>query len=359
MKTDRKKLNELLQGIVHVADRKPTIPALANVVARDGVLTASDLDVTMLVPFESDIEFCVNATQFSQLINRLTTDEIDLSMGKNFWLTIKAGASKYKLAGLDPSDFPVVATGDKEDGKIEMDFEALQSIVRRTLIASTQHPSKWVLDGIQLTALDEGDRVEAVGTDIARVSVAQDIGFGDLNCFVPHKLCLAILRSTYKGSVIMEQSRNSLLLTLGDSALMGRKVSGKFPDMDKFMAAQGGPLSKTTLPVSALQSAVQRALLTASKDRQTSFQRVDVKLEDGMLVVLSEDSDAGMTEDVTRVEYTNDPITFGVQARFLIDMFNSVITDTIELNWHGQSKGVFFYAGSDYHVIQPLIQLNR
>ena len=104
----------LAQGI---ADRKSTMPMLANVLLRTQgknqlLVAATDLNVSLTAELKStnasEGGITLGAKNLYELIANAPGDEIALKKADNHWAEIKSGKVTYRIVGMPDRDFPKV-----------------------------------------------------------------------------------------------------------------------------------------------------------------------------------------------------------------------------------------------------------
>ena len=110
--------NEFLRGLylAHgIADRKSTLPILANVLLRtegkDRILCgATDLNVTTLASLSAKVEkeggLTVAARQLYEIVKGLPTDEVRVRRTEQNWAEIRSGKVEFKVVGMPDRDYP-------------------------------------------------------------------------------------------------------------------------------------------------------------------------------------------------------------------------------------------------------------
>ena len=109
---------EFLRGLriaQSIADRKSTMPMLANVLLRvsgeDKILVAAtDLNVSVSAELTSSNReeggLTLGARALHEIVANMPGEEISLRKAENNWAEIKAGKVSYRLVGMPDRDFP-------------------------------------------------------------------------------------------------------------------------------------------------------------------------------------------------------------------------------------------------------------
>lgn len=110
--------NALLKSLGHVqsvVERRNTIPILSNILIETAdsnlSLSATDLDLSIVETTAADVASAgattVSAHTLFDIVRKLPDgSDVELSLGDNQKLEIRAGRSKFTLACLPKEDFP-------------------------------------------------------------------------------------------------------------------------------------------------------------------------------------------------------------------------------------------------------------
>ena len=123
----------LAQGI---ADRKSTMPMLANVLLRTQgknqlLVAATDLNVSLTAELKSNNAseggITLGAKNLYELIANAPGDDVLLKKADNHWAEIKSGKVTYRIVGMPDRDFP------KVPDHREAQYATLESAVLREM----------------------------------------------------------------------------------------------------------------------------------------------------------------------------------------------------------------------------------
>src|SRR5437868_6561178 len=175
-KKDLLKIVARMQG---VAERKSTMPVLANVLlAVDGTnalrLAATDLYLSLLGRIPADVSkpgsVAVSAKDLFERVKMMPDGPIVITSQDNATTTIKAGGSarRYTLRGMPGDDFPPLPTPAEGSPSLALDVDVLQELIAKTHFSISTDETRAHLN----SALFEwdGDVVRMVTTDGHRLS---------------------------------------------------------------------------------------------------------------------------------------------------------------------------------------------
>ena len=243
-----KKLKEQVGALQGILARKATIPVLSTIkidalTNGDLVMTATDLDVSLIIEQETDIlrpgSICLNGRKLGDITATFPNEPVHLKLDdKGEKVEFRAGQFKSKLSGIQSEQFPEVARVKGESTKIPAGifYEGL----RRTILAVTEDNKRFTINGILL--LIEDSTFKMVSTDGHRLCyfrMATTAGRGNnLRCLIPIKAARELksllfdeLRINQKADIKIK--KGSLLeFEIGNKTMTAREISGAFPNWE-------------------------------------------------------------------------------------------------------------------------------
>ena len=163
---------KILKGITSVINgvaSKTTMPVLEGILIQTNdnelKLTSYDLEIGIEYILEAKIEeqgnTVVNAVMFSEIIKRLPTSEIKLSINNQNLLEIECEGSLYKLATMNPDEFPELPKINV-DNSIEIEQTTLKNMIRKTIFAVSTETHRPIFTGCLFEIKDNKINVVAV-----------------------------------------------------------------------------------------------------------------------------------------------------------------------------------------------------
>ena len=111
---EKDKILKAINSVVKGVASKTTMPILEGILIQtidnEIKLTTYDLEIGIEYIIESQVEVqgstVVNAIMFSEIIRKLPDTEINFKINENNLLVIECEGSLYKLATMNPEEFP-------------------------------------------------------------------------------------------------------------------------------------------------------------------------------------------------------------------------------------------------------------
>ena len=339
LKADRATLLKALAHIQSVAEKRNTIPILANVLiaAKDGrlSLTATDMEIAVIEEIAAGVSregaTTAPAAVLYEIVRKLPDGaeiEFDHS-GGDAPLALRAGRYATSLNVLAIDDFPSMVAGNLPH-TFRLPSAVLRGLIDRTRFAISTEETRYYLNGIYLhtTEAELGPVLRAVATDghrLARVQTELPEGAAGMpGVIVPRKTINELRKLLDEASEDVELSLSDtrIQFTVGSVMLTSKLIDGTFPEYERVIPRDNDKILR--VGKKDFSDAVAR-VAAISQERSRP---VKLSIERNLLTLSAASPDQGTAKeelDEGRVSYDSTPLEIGFQARYLND-----ITDQIE-----------------------------
>ncbi len=338
-KADRATLMKALAHIQSVAEKRNTIPILANakIEARDGQLsfTATDMEIAVVDEVAASVarngSATVPAATLYEIVRKLPDGaELEFEVaGESGQLKLRAGKYATSLVTLPVEDFPNMTTGQLPH-KFSISSLALRGLIDRTRFAISTEETRYYLNGIFLHAAEGpiGKVLRAVATDghrLARVEEPAPEGASGMPGVIIPRKTVAELRKLLdeeSGDVEVGLSDTRIQFKAGHVTLTSKLIDGTFPEYERVIPRENDKVLR--VGKKDFSDAVARVAAISSERSRP----VKMSLATDLLTLSAASPEQGTASeelDADRVKYGSEPLEIGFQARYLND-----ITDQIE-----------------------------
>jgi DNA polymerase-3 subunit beta len=339
LKADRATLLKALAHIQSVAEKRNTIPILANVLiaAKDGrlSLTATDMEIAVVEQIAAGVSregaTTAPAAVLYEIVRKLPDGaEVEFDHGGgDAPLALRAGRYATSLNVLAIDDFPSMTAGSLPH-KFRVPSGVLRGLIDRTRFAISTEETRYYLNGIYLhvAETDTGPMLRAVATDGHRLARVQtevpDGATGMPGVIVPRKTIneLRKLLDEAADDVELSLSDTRIQFLVGSVMLTSKLIDGTFPEYERVIPRDNDKIMR--VGKKDFSDAVAR-VAAISQERSRP---VKLSIERNLLTLSAASPDQGTAKeelDEGRVSYDSTPLEIGFQARYLND-----ITDQIE-----------------------------
>lgn len=357
---------EFLRGLylAHgIADRKSTLPILANVLLRtegkDKILCgATDLNVTTIATLNAKVEkeggLTVVARQLYEIVKGLPGDEVRVRRTEQNWAEIRCGKVEFKVVGMPDRDYPKLPS-IQEAETFKVDSATLREMIAKTIFSVSLDETRQHLSGVLFES--DGATARMVSTDGHRLSkVGRALPGGPklaAGVLIPRKGVIELRRAieNREAPSAIGIHQGNFVLKADDVGLSVKLIDGQFPPYEQVIPKDNE--RAVVLSRLALLDALKRVALMSS-DKTWG---VRIGVEKGKLLVESDNPDLGAAREEIDVPYKGTPVQIGFNARYFIELLSEIETPEVRLELSGElDPGVVRPAdGSDYvGVVMPM-----
>lgn len=318
-----KKFKEQIGALQGIFARKETIPVLGKIKIDAGtrgdlVMTATDLDVSLIIEQEVDIlqpgTILLSGRKLYDIAATLPGGEpVHLKLDKSSErVEFRAGRFKSRLSGTESEQFPEISRVKGES--VKLSATVLYEGLRRTAFAVVDDAKRFTINGILL--LIENSVLKMVSTDghrlcYFRVGTAVGESANDLRCLIPIKAVRELvrilaeeIRANSKAEVKVRKG-GQLEFEIGNKLMTAREVTGNFPSWEMVLPKNFDYFAE--LKVNDLRNALSRVGVMADDvHRRVEF----VFYPDRVLLETKSPETGSSTEEVSctfqKLEQTSD-----------------------------------------------------
>jgi DNA polymerase-3 subunit beta len=370
LKADRATLMKALAHIQSVAEKRNTIPILANVLiaVRDGRLsfTATDMEIAVVEEVAASTSrngaTTAPAATLYDIVRKLPESaEIELDHpGGDAQLALRAGRFATSLVVLPVEDFPSMTAGQLPH-HFHLPSLVLRGLIDRTRFAISTEETRYYLNGIYLHAtVAEGARMlRAVATDghrLARVEEALPEGAETIpGVIIPRKTVgeLRKLLDEDSGGVEIGLSDTRIQFKVGPITLTSKLIDGTFPEYDRVIPRDNDKVLR--VGKKDFSDAVGRVAAISSERSRP----VKLSLQPHLLTLSAASAEQGTASeelDGDRVQYDSTALEIGFQARYLNDITDQ-ITESVEFRFADGSAPTIVRDASDESALYVLMPM--
>ena len=315
-----------------------TIPALEGILFSAGngylTLTGYNMEMGITTAIEADIEqpgeVILSARYFSEIVKKMPSDEILVSVDENLMCTVKSGFSKFSIVGMSSNEYPELPA--LSDG-ISFSFhsELLENMIRMTRFAVAKTDEKPMYTGI-LCQLEQG-KITMVAVDGYRLAIRKENITNDLELkfIVPEKTLSEILKLLPENDSLIQISvgKRHIIFEIGHILVVSRLLEGEF--IDYKTAVPPNHTTAVLVDTRTLLDSIDRVALLIN-DRAKVFIKC---IFDENQIKASCESAIGNADDRIDAEIEGDRIEIGFNSRYLLDALRAVETDKVLLEMSG------------------------
>ncbi len=291
---EKDKLLKAINSVVKGVSSKTTMPILEGILIQTNdneiKLTTYDLEIGIEYIIESTVEeqgnTVVNAIMFSEIIRKLPDTEITITLNDKNLLVIECEGSLYKLATMNPEEFPELPRINIENS-VELEQKTLKSMIRKTIFGVSSEENKPVFTGCLFEI--ENNKLNVVAVDGFRLAWASNFleeKNSDFKAVIPGKTLNEVNKIILDSFDLIKIgiSKNQALFEMENCKVVTRLLDGEFLNYRNVIPKEW----ETRIRVNKrdLQECFERiSLISASSTEKEKKYPVKISIEVGKITI--------------------------------------------------------------------------
>jgi DNA polymerase-3 subunit beta len=296
--------NPILEGIKLTAeDNKLTL------VATDGELA---IEKTIVADVKIEGETVVPGKFFSEYVRKLTSEQIELTLGENNRLKLKYTDSEVFIQCMNVLEFPNIQKIESEE-YFEIEKSELKDIIHKTIFSVSLEDTRPVLKGCLFEVSD--DKLTSVALDGYRLALAQKpikTATAKVSLIIPGRSLneMSKLLDDSNETIKVYMQKNYVMVEENSTKVITRLLDGDFINYKQIIPSEF--TSTVTVNRLQLEDALERASILARVSNDNS---VKFNIKENGLNLQARSEIGNVDENLTIVLDGND-LTISFDARF-------------------------------------------
>ncbi len=366
----QKHLAHGLSIVSRAVSPRSTLPVLANVlIATDeGRLRLSATNLEMGITcwigakIEADGATTVPARTFSDLVNTLSDQQVDLSLGEALTLRVECGPSSTSVKCIDAEEFPPMPVADMSGG-IVINVADFKEMIQQVAFAASSDEARPILTGVLMQV--EGEEMTLSATDGFRLSVRKarlsSPAPAPMRVVIPARALSELARIAGDGeetlTMMLLENRNQVVFRLKDVELVTQLIEGNYPDVTQIIPRSYQ--TRAVLSTNAFLKACKQAEIFAREG--SLIARLNIlpggEMQPGTVEISGQSEEIGSSRNLVEASIEGPPILIAFNVRFLRDVLEVINTPNVALETtRGDAPGILRPIGDEQflHVIMPM-----
>ena len=338
---EKEKLLKGINSVINGVASKTTMPVLEGILIqtndKEVKLTTYDLEIGIEYIIECDVKeqgnTVVNATMFSEIIRKLPDTEITISINENNLLEIECEGSLYKLATMNPEEFPELPKINI-DNSIEIEQNLLKNMIRKTIFAVSNEENRPIFTGCLFEV--ENNRLNVVAVDGYRLALKTNVLNSPANNFhavIPGKTLNEINKIILDSfdTIKIGISKNQALFEMENCKIVTRLLDGEFLNYNNAIPAQWE--TRIRVNKNNIQNCFERIILISSSsiEKEKKYP-VKISIEIGK-VVISCTNQTGDAKEEIYVSTEGKNLEVGFNPRYFLDALKVIEDEEVYIEF--------------------------
>jgi len=361
---------EALNNLQNLTNKKGTLAILSNVLIESTnnglILTGTDLEVglRLFVPAEIQDEgsLTLPAKKIFEIVRESGSETITIEETDNSWVLIRAGLSKYNLAGMASDEFPEFPEYE-EESFISFESHIFLELIDKIIysIANEQENiysltavlfEKEVRDGTSYLKMisSDGHRLSIMEKDVA--ANLDEMQLNEVT-LIPKK-GIQEWKKFCEGRDALEVSfeQKQLVLRDEDAVMIIRLKHGEFPKYSAILEAVQLENCMEIQRIPFLESLKRINLFT-----EDLFHTIQLKIENNLMILSSQNADLGNAKDEQSISYSGEPLSLGFNCRYFIEALQVMESETVEAYINSNNSPCLMKADDDVGFISIIMPM--
>lgn len=321
-----------LNSVTKAVATKTTMPILEGILIQTNdnevKFTTYDLEIGIEYIINCEVQeqgaTVVNAIMFSEIIRRLPDSEIKITLDEKNLLVIECEGSLYKLATMNPEEFPELPQISIENS-IEMEQNALKDMIRKTIFAVSTEENRPIFTGCLFEIKNNKLNVVAVdGFRLAWKSKFLQNKINDFSAVIPGRTLNEInkiILDSYD-TIKIGVAKNQALFEMENCKIVTRLLDGEFLNYASVIPENWE--TRIRVDKNAIQNCFERiSLISSSSIEKEKKYPVKVNVDIGK-VTISCTNQTGDAKEEMYVTTEGKNLEAGFNPKYFLDALRAI-----------------------------------
>ena len=332
-----KAINSVVKGVAS----KTTMPILEGILIQTNdkeiKLTTYDLEIGIEYVMDCDVEeqgsTVVNAIMFSEIIRKLPDTEIYIRLNEKNLLEIECEGSLYKLATMNPDEFPELPKIEVENS-IEVEQNTLKNMIRKTIFAVSTEESRPIFTGALFEI--ENNKLNIVAVDgfrLALRSIYLNKQSNNFSAVIPGRTLNEVNKiiSDSFETIKIGVSKNQALFEMDKCKVVTRILDGEFLNYKNVIPSSWE--TRVKVNKNNIQNSFERiSLISASSVEKEKKYPVKVQVDIGK-VTISCTNQTGDAKEEIYVSTEGKNIEAGFNPKYFLDSLKAIEDEEVYIEF--------------------------
>ena len=335
------KLLKALNSVVKGVASKTTMPILEGILIQTDTneikLTTYDLELGIEYTIDCEIieqgNTVVNALMFTEIIRKLPDTEINISINENNLLTIECEGSLYKLATMNPEEFPELLKIEIENS-LSLEQSALKNMIRKTIFAVSTEETRPIFKGCLFEIKD--NRLNVVAIDGFRLALRTlNIPFqvNDFKAVIPAKTLNEVNKIITDSfdQIKIGVSKNQAVFEMENCKIVTRILDGEFLNYSTVIPSSWQ--TRIRVERQNLLNCFERiSLISSSSIEKEKKYPVKVSVDIGKLTILCTNQTGDAKEELF-ISTEGQNLEVGFNPKYFLDSLKAIDEEEIYIEF--------------------------
>ena len=338
---EKDKILKALNSVTKAVASKTTMPVLEGILIQTNdnevKLTTYDLEIGIEYIIECDVKqqgaTVVNAIMFSEIIRKLPDTEINITLNEKNLLVIECEGSLYKLATMNPTEFPELPQINIENS-IEIEQNTLKDMIRKTIFAVSSEENRPIFTGCLFEISNNKLNLVAVdGFRLAWKNKFLQNKINDFTAVIPGRTLNEINKIILDSfdTIKIGIAKNQALFEMEDCKIVTRLLDGEFLNYSSVIPESWE--TRIRVNKNVIQNCFERiSLISSSSIEKEKKYPVKVTIDIGK-VTISCTNQTGDAKEEIYVSTEGKNLEVGFNPKYFLDALRAIDDEEVFIDF--------------------------
>ena len=338
---EKDKILKALNSVTKAVASKTTMPILEGILIQTNEneikLTTYDLEIGIEYIIESQVieqgATVVNAIMFSEIIRKLPNTDIKIEINEKNLLVIECEGSLYKLATMNPMEFPELPQISIENS-VEIEQNTLKDMIRKTIFAVSTEENRPIFTGCLFEITNNKLNLVAVdGFRLAWKSRFMQNKINDFTAVIPGRTLNEINKIILDSFDLIKigVAKNQALFEMENCKIVTRLLDGEFLNYSSVIPENWETRIKVKKDI--IQNCFERiSLISSSSIEKEKKYPVKVTVDIGK-VTISCTNQTGDAKEEIYVSTEGKNLEAGFNPKYFLDALRAIDDEEVFIDF--------------------------
>ena len=324
---EKEKLIKGINAVIRAIGSRTTMPILEGILIQTNKdklkLTTYDLELGIEYILDCEVKeegsTVVNSVMFSEIIRKLPDTDIKIGLNENNLLVIECEGSLYKLATMNPEEFPELPKINIENS-IQTEQNILKNMIRKTIFAVSIEENRPIFTGCLFETVNNSLNVVAVdGFRMGWISNYLNTDNHIFKAVIPGKTLNEVNKIITDSFDIIKigVSKNQAVFEMDNCKIVTRTLDGEFLNYTSVIPSNWETRIKVDKDI--LQNCFERiSLISSSSIEKEKKYPVKISIDIGKIIISCTNQTGDAKEEIY-TETEGKSLEIGVNPKYFLD----------------------------------------
>lgn len=339
---EKDKILKAINSVIKAVASKTTMPILEGILIQTNdkeiKFTTYDLEIGIEYIMEAEIEeqgnTVVNAIMFSEIIRKLPDTQISIVLNEQNLLVIECEGSLYKLATMNPEEFPELPKITIENS-IKIEQNMLKCMIRKTIFAVSMEENRPIFTGSLFQTV--GNKLNVVAVDGFRLAwnstTLAEHSSNEFSAVIPGKTLNEVNKIILDNfePISIGVSKNQALFEMEHCKIVTRLLDGEFLNYENVIPSNWE--TRIRVNRNQLQDCFERiSLISSSTTEKEKKYPVKINIDIGK-VTISCTNQTGDAKEEIYIATEGQNLEAGFNPKYFLDALKVIEDEEIFIDF--------------------------